>query len=645
MNELQIGQLVDGKYQIQALLGSGAFGSVYKAYHEELNRPVAIKVLTVRGELSADTRSRFSREARLLSAVSHPNVIGVYSFGLLENAIPYIAMEYLDGKTLANRLTDEEPLPPNVLIEIFMQVCSGLAAAHAAGIIHRDLKPENIFLAHSDGSGPGFRVKILDFGLSRQFADGLTTSQRLTQTGALLGSVQYMSPEASSGQAVDRRSDIYSLACILYQCVAGHVPYDAETPLGILYKQQNEPLPSIDHNRLALAPAGCDLLIAKAMQKDPGNRFQSSEEMMEALNALKARDLPLLSMLCDVEGIASKPRSLLPLFAAATAFFLVAGTLASVFYSSSHRSDSIQSDANGLALDAKRNGKIRAGDLLTLNSRLNQAHSDLFNLENQAAVAELRAIEQEAAALQSRLRIKSKLVDCLMVRAKCYRDLGELKKSLSLCEQALKECMNAPAKMNSEATGIRTMMAELSMQRGDHVSAERLARENLAAIAKIVESYDTEGSASEPTSSAVVAQVGLSAAISQAIIAQVEFSRKNFKEAIKFAEQSAFFMQARGITDGENSMRYLIGDCLIRMKQPDKAEKSVDDFAKRLGTIQHFREECTSGKMQTAELLNSAHVIESVYQWFAANGFTEKANEYQELATAMRALAKERLGR
>lgn len=640
MNELQIGQLVDGKYKIQALLGSGAFGAVYKAYHNELNRPVAIKVLGIRGDLSEDTRSRFSREARLLSSLSHPNVIGVYSYGLLENAIPYIAMEYLDGKTLADRLMDDEPLPPNVLIEIFMQVCSGLAAAHAAGIIHRDLKPENIFLAHSDGSGPGFRVRILDFGLSRQFADGLTTSQRLTQTGALLGSVQYMSPEAASGQVVDRRSDIYSLACILYQCVAGRVPYDADTPLGILYKQQNETLPQIDRNRLALAPPGTEMLIAKAMQKDPSARFQSAEEMMEALKALKLQDVQLLSSLCDANGANPTQGKRISLIPVTAAFILIAGITASVVYSTSHRSDSLKSVSGQFPANSKHNTKIRSGDLLTLNSRFSKAHSAYFNLENRAAAEDLRSIERDAADLQSYLRIKSKLVDCLMIRARCLSDLDEIKPALALCEQALEECLNSPAELATQAAGIRTTMAQLNLQLGNKNESERLARENLVAIGEIVKAYEAGDDAAQMRST-VITEVGLSTALCQGLLSQVEYDRGNYKSALEYAKPSAFFMEARGISDGENSMRFMIANCLIRMNQKEKAEKSVEEFAKRLGTIEQYRDEYASGKTDAAGLLNRAHVVESIYLWFAANGFTDKANQYKELGRKMRELAKE----
>lgn len=636
MNELVVGQLIDGKYEIQALLGSGAFGAVYRAYHEELRRVVAIKVLGARGDLTEDMRSRFSREARLLSALDHPNVISVYSYGLLENSIPFIVMEFLDGRTLAERLQDDEPLPQNLLLEIFMQVCKGVAAAHEAGIIHRDLKPENIFLAHSEGSGPGFVTKILDFGLSRHSADGMSTSQRLTQTGALLGSVQYMSPEAAAGQAVDQRSDIYSIACILYQCVAGVVPYDAETPIGILYKQQNEKLPPIPRNRLEQAPKGIELVIEKALEKDPSLRFQTAAEFVDALKAVKAQDMQLLSSLCDRELGSSKVRNksiVIAIIAAAAAGLI--GFLVMMHFQ--YQNELSRKSKATIPGTSKRNAKIRSGDLLTLSSRFSKAHSDRFNLEIEDKDAELRAIERDLEEIQPHLRIKAKLVDCLILRSRCFRDLDDMPSAERVLEQALKESILPSGKPATEAIGIRTSLAEIKQALGKAAEAEKLARENLPEIEKVEASYQKEEETLELKSNAAV-EIGLAAALSRGLLANFELGRKNYQKALEYADRSAYFMEGRGILDGANSMRFLMGNCYLAMKQPEKAVQVVETFASKLDSFDEFKRDYYSGKADKSEILNQVHVIESVYYWYSSNGFTKYAQKYAKFAKDLRTL-------
>ena len=640
MNELKPGQLIDGKYEISALLGSGAYGAVYKAYHQELSRTVAIKVLGVRGDLTEDTRLRFSREARLLSALSHPNIIGVFSYGILENSIPYIVMEYLDGRTLAERLRDDEPLPPNVLLEIFAQVSSGLATAHAAGVIHRDLKPENIFLAHSEGSGPGFTAKILDFGLSRQFEDGLSTSQRLTQTGALLGSVHYMSPEAAAGRPVDARSDIYSLGCILYQCVAGALPYDADSPLGILYKQQNESIPPISQKRLEAAPNGIELLIQKAMHKDSDARFQSAEELIGALNAIKVQDMQLLNALCELDSSGGPQPDQKKAFwiAGIAATVIVCLVTVAVLYMvpPSSKNPSVTEVSEG----SKHNAKIRSGDLMVLKKRFSKAHSDLFNLEIKSARAELVAIEQELAELQPSLRIKSKLVDCIITRASIMRDRARLEDAAALFEQAIKESRLPSGKRTNEEIGIRTSLAETRMDLHDTAEAEKLVLQNIEDIKEVTAAYE-RGEETPELKSTDTWEIGMSGALSKMILAKIEYNRGEYQKSLKHADESAFYMEGRGIMDGANTMRFLMGNCYLKLNQRDKALKTVDEFGKKIGDLNHFKKGLESNEMRSAHILNCVHILEATSGWFAAYGFPQESKEYRMLAQEVRQLVAE----
>ena len=208
-------------------------GSVYKAEQPSMNRMVAIKILHPRFASRKDLVSRFRREARAMSHLSHPNTARVYMYGQLEDGARYIVMEYLEGKNLAQVVRAEGPMEADRAINIMIQVCGALDEAHRAGIIHRDLKPENIFLTQQGGTADF--PKVLDFGLAKvtekQMGRG---SMMLTQQGMVFGTPEFMSPEQAQGKPLDGRSDIYSLGVILYELLTGKLPFDAEKPMDIM---------------------------------------------------------------------------------------------------------------------------------------------------------------------------------------------------------------------------------------------------------------------------------------------------------------------------------------------------------------------------------------------------------------------------
>ncbi|MBX9723380.1 MAG: serine/threonine protein kinase, partial [Candidatus Obscuribacterales bacterium] len=208
------GAVLNGRYEILAELGEGGFATVYKSKDLQLNRELAIKVVKAAG--LGDSMARFQREAKLLGGLSHKNIVSVYSFDLLEDQTPFIAMEYLQGKSLLQLIGQQGALEFSQLKSIMVQVCAGLSYAHKAGAIHRDLSPANIFLIGDDADP---LVKILDFGLSRIF--GENTGAALTTTGMLVGNPPYMSPEQARGAALDHSSDIYSIGCVFYECFSG----------------------------------------------------------------------------------------------------------------------------------------------------------------------------------------------------------------------------------------------------------------------------------------------------------------------------------------------------------------------------------------------------------------------------------------
>src|SRR5271168_1378985 len=219
--------ILNGQYQILQKIGSGGMGAVYKALETEMNRMVGVKILHPKLNSRKDLVSRFRREARAMSQLTHPNTVKVFMFGELEDGALYIIMEFLEGKNLNQSVRAEGAFPMERALPILINVCGALDEAHKAGIIHRDLKPENIFLVQSDTLHDF--PKVLDFGLAkvgeRQLRPG---SIMLTQEGMVFGTPEFMSPEQAQGKTLDARSDIYSLAVILYEVLTGKLPFEAK---------------------------------------------------------------------------------------------------------------------------------------------------------------------------------------------------------------------------------------------------------------------------------------------------------------------------------------------------------------------------------------------------------------------------------
>ncbi len=277
-----VGEVLAERYRIVRLIGQGGMGQVYEAQHVNINRRFALKLLRPEILTDAEAVARFRQEAWSASSIGHDNIIQIDDFATLPDGKVYLAMEFLQGMSLSERLKQKPPLDVNEALTIIRQVASGLGAAHEKGIVHRDLKPENIFLAEKFG---GTVCKILDFGIAKVL--GAEASERITRTtGAVFGTPHYMAPEQALGASVDHRADIYSLGVILYEMFAGKVPFDASSYVGILTKHVTETVrPPSEISEREISPA-IESLILRAMAKEANARFQSMAEFEAALDGL-----------------------------------------------------------------------------------------------------------------------------------------------------------------------------------------------------------------------------------------------------------------------------------------------------------------------------------------------------------------------
>jgi predicted Ser/Thr protein kinase len=282
-----IGREIAGRYRIQAKLGEGGMGAVFRAEQISLKRQVAIKLL--RPVLSADPNlvRRFNAEAELAAKLNHPNTVNIYDFGQDRDGTLFIAMEYVEGKSLRHVLTGAGPLPPRRALAIAGQIAASLADAHALGIVHRDLKPDNVMLTER-GKNKDV-VRVLDFGIAKLRDDNRQTMQAMTQAGDLVGTPQYMSPEQVRGDRVDGRADVYALGALLFEMLTGRLLFEGNSVFVIISRHLNDTpdRPSQRRPDLGLAPALDELCLA-ALAKDPMARIPSMEVFGERLAEIAA---------------------------------------------------------------------------------------------------------------------------------------------------------------------------------------------------------------------------------------------------------------------------------------------------------------------------------------------------------------------
>ncbi|MDB4953582.1 MAG: serine/threonine protein kinase [Myxococcales bacterium] len=325
-----IGREIAGRYRILAKLGEGGMGAVYRGEQISLKRPVAVKVL--RSELSSNQMilKRFNAEAEVVAKLGHPNTVNIYDFGQDRDGSLFIAMEFIEGQSLRKVLHEQGPLPPARTLSIAIQIAASLADAHAHGITHRDLKPDNVML--QDRGRQRDIVRVLDFGIAKLRDDSRATQLAMTQAGDMLGTPQYMAPEQIRGEAIDGRTDVYALGCMLYEMLTSRMPFEAPTVMAMLSKHLLEipPPPSVRRPDLGLPPL-LDQLVMAAMSKAPNGRPATMEQLGEHLAALLAMqppdpNRPPTVPMSALQGIVSPP----PITPVATPMSAAVATPASV---------------------------------------------------------------------------------------------------------------------------------------------------------------------------------------------------------------------------------------------------------------------------------------------------------------------------
>ena len=277
-----IGTTINDRFKILGLVAKGGMGKVYKAEQAPLGRIVAVKVLhpTYSGDGDPEFSKRFTLEASVVSRLKHPNTITVYDYGETADGVYFMVMEYLEGKTLHRLIREEGALEVGRALHILVQISRALREAHGQGVIHRDLKPANIFLIRHDDD-PDF-VKVLDFGLVKNLDE--TDAESLTKTGLFMGSPKYMAPEQIRGDRVTPATDVYALGIMLFEMLAGKVPYDRPNSANLLLAHVNEPVPSMQSvNPLIAVPQPVEDIVYRCLEKNPDDRFQSMEELINAI--------------------------------------------------------------------------------------------------------------------------------------------------------------------------------------------------------------------------------------------------------------------------------------------------------------------------------------------------------------------------
>jgi serine/threonine protein kinase len=420
VGSIPCGNLLNGRYEYLAELGEGGFATVYKAQDIELGREVAIKIIKTMEADSAEDVMRFRREARSLAQLQHDNIITVYSIELVAEKFPAIIMEYLEGSELQSIIKTKGTLKYEQFKKIFTQVCSALAYAHEINIAHRDLSTLNIFLLNAD-AGMESKVKIIDFGLAKLMdrGDSQSASTSITRTGVVVGTPAYMSPEQCRGDNIDFRSDMYSLGCIMYECLTGRPPLEDPDPIQLLIRQQSEmPAPPQFSWGNKQKEDLVKNIILKCLQKDRNNRFQSCQEIIEILNESENVEASQFDKIAGWKGAERKRKNriILPLLGLAASLTLFVLAESDIF---------LQSAASMLSSNAP---SFMSGYRAYLANKLKRKRPEIAITIYEDLAAKRPASQETVGYLQSLANIYLQRWD--------LNKTTELYKKIQKCQQA-----------------------------------------------------------------------------------------------------------------------------------------------------------------------------------------------------------------
>ena len=477
--------------EILELLGKGGMSLVYKARQKDLERIVAVKVLSkmaVRGE---DRIKRFQKEARLTSTLEHPNIVKTISFGVSKDGQPYLVMEYLEGLSLADDLKQNGRLKLQKFKDVFLPALSAIGQAHQAGLIHRDIKPGNIMICKNDTGAE--TVKLVDFGIAKVLGEGETEVQQLTKTGAVLGSPNYMSPEQCQGKTLDGRSDLYSMACVMYETLSGEPPFSGDSLLEVMQKHSAEPPPTVsDLSRKIDIRKELAKVTLWGLAKDPAARPQTASEFARKLNEVLERitldKVPRLkkSGAASAGTLAQQPLkiglALLCVIISCTVVFMLSHhessvhihrKSADVFKAASSQKDEIEYYRR-LARAEKAFGTTSEKLLPSLNDL-----ADCYRHQNKFADA--------VPLLKRALAIRENVLEppndprvgyCLLDLAECYKHLGKYAEAELLTKRALAII----EKVLPDSTKVATCLSDLAecySRQGKYADAEPMFRRSL----------------------------------------------------------------------------------------------------------------------------------------------------------------------
>jgi serine/threonine protein kinase len=293
-----VGQTIEGKYRLEAKLGAGGMGAVYRATRLLIGDTVAVKILHPEQVADPHAAERFRREAQAAARLKHPNAVSIHDFGITSGGLVYLAMELVEGQSLRQWIAQRGPLAPTAAAEIMNQACAALDEAHRQRIVHRDLKPDNLIVRATNS---GLHVKVLDFGIAK-LRDLAATASTLTQTGSVMGTPHYMSPEQCLGEELDHRSDIYSLGVVLYEMLAGVVPFNSPTSTAVVVQHVSQPPPSLRAINVSISPT-VEAVVLRALEKQRDARPQTAGLLAQALTAAVTGTVPITPAM--VSGIAS----------------------------------------------------------------------------------------------------------------------------------------------------------------------------------------------------------------------------------------------------------------------------------------------------------------------------------------------------